>query len=99
MGRGSIHLQYEISTVLVQCNYILLSQVYCVRQDVKTPSIIFNNPVYIFTSTIVIIERISWLIKVIDIWFVFDLFIKIAILDYTYLLTYLLTYSKEQSPS
>jgi len=30
-----------------QCNYILLSQVYCVWQVVKTPTIIFNNPVYI----------------------------------------------------
>jgi len=30
-----------------RCNYILLSQVYCVRQVVKTPKIILNNPVYI----------------------------------------------------
>ena len=31
-----------------RCNYtcILLSQVYCVWQVVKTPTIIFNNPVY-----------------------------------------------------
>ena len=29
-----------------QCNYILLSQVYCVWQVVKTPTFIFNNPVY-----------------------------------------------------
>ena len=29
------------------CNYILLSQVYCVSQVVKTPTIILNNPVYI----------------------------------------------------
>ena len=29
-----------------RCNYILLSQVYCVWQFVKTPTIIFNNPVY-----------------------------------------------------
>jgi len=28
-----------------RCNYILLSQVYCVWQVVKTPTIIFNNPV------------------------------------------------------
>ena len=28
-------------------NYILLSQVYCVWQVVKTPTIIFNNPVHI----------------------------------------------------
>jgi len=27
-------------------NYILLSQVYCVRQVVKTLTIIFNNPVF-----------------------------------------------------
>ena len=29
-----------------RCNYILLSQVYCVWQVVKTPTIILNNPVY-----------------------------------------------------
>ena len=29
-----------------RCNYILLSQVYCIWQVVKTPTIIFNNPVY-----------------------------------------------------
>jgi hypothetical protein len=29
------------------CNCILLSQVHCVWQVVKTPTIIFNNPVYI----------------------------------------------------
>ena len=28
-----------------RCNYILLSHVYCVWQVVKTPTIIFNNPV------------------------------------------------------
>ena len=28
-----------------RCNYILLSEVYCVRQFVKTPTIISNNPV------------------------------------------------------
>jgi len=28
-----------------RCNYILLSQVYCVWQVVKTPTIVFNNPV------------------------------------------------------
>jgi len=27
-----------------RCNYILLSQVYCIRQVVKTPTTIFNNP-------------------------------------------------------
>ena len=30
-----------------RCNYILLSQVYCVWQIVKTPTIILNNPVYL----------------------------------------------------
>jgi len=29
-----------------RCNYILLSQVYCVWQVVKTPTFILNNPVY-----------------------------------------------------
>ena len=29
-----------------RCNYILLSQVYCVWQVVKSPTIISNNPVY-----------------------------------------------------
>ena len=29
-----------------RCNYILLPQVYCVWQVVKTPTIIFNNPVF-----------------------------------------------------
>ena len=29
-----------------RCNYILLSQVYCVWQVVKTPTIIFNNLVF-----------------------------------------------------
>jgi hypothetical protein len=29
-----------------RCNYILLSQVYCVWQVVKTSTIILNNPVY-----------------------------------------------------
>jgi len=31
-----------------RCNYIHLSQVYCVWQVVKTPTIILNNPVYIY---------------------------------------------------
>jgi hypothetical protein len=30
-----------------RCNYILLSQVYCVWQVVKTLTIIFNNPVFL----------------------------------------------------
>jgi hypothetical protein len=37
-----------------RCNYILLSQVYCVWQVVKTPTIILNNPVdpSIFANTL-----------------------------------------------
>jgi len=31
-----------------RCNYILLSQVYCVWQVVKTPTIVLNNPVFFF---------------------------------------------------
>ena len=31
-----------------RCNYILLSQVYCVWRVVKTPTIILNNPVYMY---------------------------------------------------
>jgi len=30
-----------------RCNYILLSQAYCVWQVIKTPTIIFNNPVHL----------------------------------------------------
>jgi hypothetical protein len=30
-----------------QCNYILLSEVYCVWQVVKSPTIILNSPVYL----------------------------------------------------
>ena len=30
-----------------RCNYILLSQVYCIWQVVITPTIILNNPVYV----------------------------------------------------
>ena len=32
--------------VIHRCNYILLSQVYCVWNVVKTPTIVFNNPVF-----------------------------------------------------
>jgi len=35
-----------------RCNYILLSQVYCVWQVVKTQTIIFNNPVYKLVDSI-----------------------------------------------
>jgi len=34
-----------------RCNYILLSQVYCVWQVVKTPTVILNNPVLFFQNT------------------------------------------------
>jgi hypothetical protein len=34
------------SFLIHRCNYILLYQVYCVWQVVKTPTIISNNPVY-----------------------------------------------------
>jgi len=34
-----------------RCNYILLSQVYCVWQVVKTPTIILNNPVFASSET------------------------------------------------
>jgi hypothetical protein len=33
-----------------RCNYILISQVYCVWQVVKTPTIILNNPVFLRRS-------------------------------------------------
>ena len=32
-----------------RCNYILLSQVYCVWQVVTTPTIVSNNPLFCFT--------------------------------------------------
>jgi len=35
------------------CNYILLSQVYCVWQVVKTPTIILNNPVHATLQAII----------------------------------------------
>jgi len=42
-------IKENFENVLIhRCNYILLSQVYCVWQVVKTPTIIFNNPVYTF---------------------------------------------------
>jgi len=44
-----IKRNYE-NFLIHQCNYILLSQVYCVWQVVKTPIIIFNNPVFFFNS-------------------------------------------------
>ena len=41
-------IKENFETFLIhRCNYILLSQVYCVWQVVKTPTIILNNPVFI----------------------------------------------------
>jgi len=42
-----------------RCNYILLSQVYCVWQVVKTPTIILNNPVQVLTSPYSSLEKIT----------------------------------------
>ena len=43
-----------------RCNCILLSQVYCVWQVVKTPTIIFNNPVYVKSNNPKIKRRIFY---------------------------------------
>jgi hypothetical protein len=44
----SPHIKENFENFLIhRCNYILLSQVYCVWQVVKTTTIISNNPVYI----------------------------------------------------
>ena len=51
-----------------RCNYILLSQVYCVWQVVKTPTIMLNNPVLEITwkilctgsNTCYVISLVSW---------------------------------------
>jgi hypothetical protein len=41
------HIKGNFENFLIhRCNYILISQVYCVWQVVKTPTIISNNPVY-----------------------------------------------------
>jgi hypothetical protein len=37
------------SSLIHRCNYILLSQVYCVWKVVEYPKIIFNNPVFMHT--------------------------------------------------
>jgi len=42
-----------------RCNYILLSEVYCVPQVVKTPTIIFNNPVLKFAHPTNILHAAS----------------------------------------
>ena len=39
-----------------QCNYVFLSQVYCVWQVVKTPTIVFNNPVFKLVHIITAID-------------------------------------------
>ena len=44
-----------------QCNYILLSQVYCVWEVVKTPKIISNNPVYCEWLLLCNAENVDWL--------------------------------------
>jgi hypothetical protein len=36
------------SFLIQRCNYIPLSQVYCVWQVVKTPTVILNNPVFLY---------------------------------------------------
>ena len=61
------------------CNYILLSQVYCVWQVVKTPTIIFNNPVYVIV--------VLWLIYLLC-WSV-CIYIYIYIYIYTYIHTHI----------
>jgi len=44
-----------------RCNYILLSQAYCLWQVVKTPTIIFNNSVCPWvTIWLTLWHRISW---------------------------------------
>jgi len=45
----TLHITKENSEnfLIHRCNYILLSQVYCVWQVVKTPTIILNNPVHV----------------------------------------------------
>jgi hypothetical protein len=41
------HITENFENFLIhRCNYILLSQVYCVWQVVKTPTVISNNPVF-----------------------------------------------------
>ena len=43
-----------------RCNYILLSQVYCVWQVVKTPTIILNNPVYYIAPHLLTARAVAW---------------------------------------
>jgi len=40
-----------------RCNYILLSQVYCVWQVVKTQTFILNNPVHVSSNILLILRR------------------------------------------
>ena len=40
-----------------RCNYILLSQVYCVWQVVKTPTVISNNPVLFQQMCVIILKK------------------------------------------
>jgi hypothetical protein len=42
-------IKEKVENLLIhRCNYILLSQVYCLWQVVKTTTIICNNPVYLY---------------------------------------------------
>jgi hypothetical protein len=42
------HIKENFENFLIhRCNYILLSQVYCVWQVVQTPTVISNNPVFL----------------------------------------------------
>jgi hypothetical protein len=43
-----------------RCNYILLSQVYCVWQVVKTPTIILNNPLLRFGKWCIQLTKFFW---------------------------------------
>ena len=43
-----------------RCNCILISQVYCVCQVVKTPTIIFKNPVFLLDISLFLSKRRSY---------------------------------------
>jgi len=46
------YIRKPLSVVLLKKKHILLSQVYYVRQVVKTPTIISNNPVFIYCNCV-----------------------------------------------
>jgi hypothetical protein len=51
------HIKENFENFLIhRCNYILLSQVYCVWQIVKTPTIISNSPVFWSLTAFVFLE-------------------------------------------